>query len=143
MPPRTEPPAPSGQAAPAAPPQPRKSFPERLEDIARATAMAGEVARAAGNADPSGVNEAMLRLAQERLFAILVDVDPAQNPWDVLPKITRAVTDLSRTDVMQRKIREDMKSKMMARVDMAEKRAGADKKLKRALRQVREDIYGL
>jgi len=116
---------------------------ERLEDIARATAMALQITKSMGEGDAAEMNEAMLRLAQERLFAILVDEDPEQNPWDIMPKITKAVTDLSKTAVMQVKMREDMKAKMVAKVDAMASGAGNDKKIRRALKQVREEIYGL
>jgi len=116
---------------------------ERLQDIARATTMAMQVTKAMGEGDAAEMNEAMLRLAQERLFAILVDEKPDQSPWEIMPKITRAVTELSKTAVMQAKMREDMKAKMLARVDAMSRGAGNDKKIKKALQKVREEIYGL
>ncbi|MDH5477905.1 MAG: DUF3486 family protein [Nitrospinota bacterium] len=125
------------------PPPSSKTFMERLQDIARATTMAMQVTKAMGEGDAAEMNEAMLRLAQERLFAILVDEKPDQSPWEIMPKITRAVTELSKTAVMQAKMREDMKAKMLARVDAMSRGAGNDKKIKKALQKVREEIYGL
>jgi len=122
---------------------PRKTFAERQEDIARATAMAVQITRSMGDGDAAEMNEAMLRLAQERLFVILVDEAPEKDPWDIMPKITKAVTDLSKTAVMQAKMRDDMKAKMAARVDAMAKSAGNDRKIQRALKKVREEIYGL
>jgi len=129
--------------SPGAPPPPeRKTFEDRLLDIARATAMAGEVAKSAGE-DPTGLNEAALRLAQEKLFTILVEADPGQDPWETLPKITRAVADLSRTAFIQMKMKDEIKKKLAAKVDSIEQGAKGGPKLKEALEQVRKVIYGL
>lgn len=113
-----------------------------MQDIARATQMAAEVAKSAGD-DPAGLNEAALRLAQEKLFTILVEADPSQDPWETLPKITRAVADLSRAAVTQKKMKDEIKAKLAAKVDAIEAGSGAGANLKDALAKVRTAIYGL
>ena len=120
----------------------RKEFPEILKDLARATGLAEEVAKSAGG-DPAGMNEAVLRLAQEKLFTILVEADPAENPWDTLPKITRAIADLTRASDIQAKMKREIKAKLSAKVDDIEKNPEGPRSMKNTLKRIREEIYGL
>jgi len=115
-------------------------FSERLQRLGEATQMAKAISQAAGD-DEGALNEAVLRLAQEHVFQLLLDMEQGGDEVrKYIPKLTRAVADMSRASVQQNKFRDQIKEKLSAALDEAE-RADADPRA--VLKKIREEIYGL
>lgn len=78
-------------------------FEERLARLK----MTAEQARAVVDASPDdegAINEALIRLTQDKLMDLLVDVDLAGKKESVsLPKLTKAIADLARASVGQKR----------------------------------------
>ncbi len=108
--------------------------------------MASEQARVIVGASPDdegAVSEALMRLVQEKLFSLLVESD---NEDINLPKIARAVADLGRTTISQKKWQADVRDKVAAKFRDMEAQAQTGKKAGfdiETLRRVREEIYGI
>jgi len=114
-------------------------FSERLTRLQEATQMAKAVAEAAGD-DEGALNEATLRLAQEHVFQLLLDMEQGgEETRKYIPKLTRAVADMSRASVQQNKFRDEVKRRLSEVLDHAE--SATDPAA--ALRMIREEIYGL
>ena len=115
-------------------------FSERLNRLSQATQMAKAVAETVGD-DKGALNEALLRLGQEHLFQLLLDLEQGgEETQKLIPKLSRSIADMSRAAVQQGKYREELKAKLADTLAEAEK-PGADPTA--ALRKIREEIYGL
>ncbi len=79
-----------------------KSFKDRLERVRLITEQARAVVAESPD-DEGAVNEALMRLVQERLFDVMVDAQ-----FDVesmsLDKVARAIADLGRASISQKKL---------------------------------------
>lgn len=82
-----------------------KGFKDRLERIRVITEQARAVVAESPD-DEGTVNEALMRIVQERLFGLMVDseLDP-----DSLPKMARAIADVARASVSQKKMVADIR----------------------------------
>jgi len=67
------------------------------------------------------MGDALLRLVQQKMFDVLVE---CENPIDQdnLPKIARAVADLGRTTISQKRWREEMRDRLTAQKSAAAKK---------------------
>jgi hypothetical protein len=108
-----------------------KNSSNKLEERLAAIRLATDQARAvvgASNDDDVDMNEALLRLVQQHLFTVLVEVNGvALNPENI-PALSRSVATLARAWILQRKYAEDLRSRI------AEKLAAANR--------VREEAEG-
>lgn len=111
--------------------------------------IASEQARAICAASPDdegSVSEALMRLVQEKLFQVMLDfqVDP-DKPMNIA-SAAKAVAELSRATVTQKKWRAETQEKLDAKLAAMEKTASSGAKAGydlETLRRVREEIYGI
>ncbi len=93
-------------------------FERRIKTVAMATSQAHALAEASPDRE-GAMTEALVRLVQEKMFAVLVEsegkIDDGQ-----LPRIARAIADLGRATISQKKWAEDMR----VRLDNEKRRAG-------------------
>ncbi|MEX3628758.1 MAG: DUF3486 family protein [Burkholderia sp.] len=89
-----------------------RSFEDRLKSLKLVTEQARAVVAAAPD-DDGAVNDALVRLTQEKLFGILreLEVDPENVD---LPKMARAVADLGKASVMQKRWQAEARKQALA-----------------------------
>ncbi len=110
-----------------------------LDRIALSTKMAEAIANACP--DESGnVNEAILRLAQERLFQKLMELEQDEVSAKDLASISNAIAQIVRASTGVKKYREEVRSKLEAKFAEIAPRTGIDQE---TLRVIREEIYGI
>lgn len=115
-----------------------QGFEERLRTLKLVSEQARAVVAASPD-DEGAVSEALMRLTQEKLFSVMIDlqVDP-DKPMN-LASAAKAVAELSRATVTQRKWLAEKRS----RFERIDREVGAGKLTPaEALRRVREDLYG-
>lgn len=119
------------------------AYGQEFEDRLSAARLSTEQARAVVAASPdedNSVNDALIRLVQERLFTLLVDANAAKID---LPKMARAVADLGRTSISQRKYMAEVKAKVeeaAAAVDKIARKGGLTAE---TADQIRAQILGI
>lgn len=80
-----------------------KEFKERLEFLKNATEQARAIAIEAGD-DDNSLGDALTRLVQHKIFQLLVDIDEAtEMDIDTLEKLSRAVSNLNKTAIVQKR----------------------------------------
>lgn len=121
-----------------------QDFEARLGSLRKVTEQARAIV--AENPDDDGaVNDALIRLVQEKLFSVLVDmeVDPATVKLNQLGKV---IADLARASISQKRLATEIR-KQAADDAMAALENGLAKTNQRldpeVLRRVREDVYGI
>lgn len=124
-----------------------QDFERRLQTLKMATEQARAVVASSPD-DEGAMGEALTRLVQEKLFGVLIDleIDPKSQPN--LATVARAVADLSRTSIGQKRwqieIREqaakEAKAEAMAAVDSVKKSAGLSEE---AVAMIRAQILGV
>jgi hypothetical protein len=95
-----------------------------LDAVRVATAQARAVVAAAGD-DDLKMNEALLRLVQQHLFNVLVALDPADPRGANLAAIARSVAEMGRASIVQRKLVEETRARMAAKIGAAEREIDA------------------
>lgn len=101
----------------------RTRFERRLDEIRQVTKEAREVVSAFGEGDAE-LNEALLRLVQQRLFEILRVAGRDDVKRLNLGALARAVAEMSRASVLQERWLFDVRSKLKARVNAAGAQVG-------------------
>lgn len=86
-----------------------QSFQERLEAVRLVTEQARAVVEHAPD-EEGAVNDALMRIVQEKLFTILVDTEL---DTDNLPKLARAIADLGRAAVNQKKMAAEVRKQVL------------------------------
>lgn len=115
-----------------------------FEDKLAALKMASEQAKAVVQAAPDdegAVNEALMRLVQEHLFKLLMATN-AEKPID-LPKVAKAVAELGRASVVQKKWHAEFREKAeaaAARVEKIAKKGGLNAT---TVDEIRREILGM
>jgi len=121
---------------------------EQFEQRIRSLKLVTEQARAIVAESPdheNAVGDALARLVQEKLFAVLMDlqVDPEQID---IHKIGRLIADLGRATISQKKwaaeARQAAIAEVKSKIDGLE-RSGTRTLDKETLRAIREEVYGL
>lgn len=97
-----------------------QKFEERLSSLKLATDQAKAIATASED-DEGAMNEALIRLVQERLFTILVETEQ-ETPN--LAKIARASADLVRSSITQKKFAEQVRAQLTQKADEFASRNG-------------------
>lgn len=123
---------------------------QQFEDRIKALRLATEQAKAVVEASPDDTNamsEALARLVQEKLFTVLMElkVDPEEIN---ITKVTRAIADLTRASISQKKwaieARARMDEKLKALETEARKKTGEQQTIALdMLQRIREDAYGI
>lgn len=123
------------------------TFQRRCELIQQVTRQAEAIVAASGSDDANVVNDALIRLVQERVFALLMDLEEAEEEISpaAIAKLTSAVANLSRASVQQKEWQAKLKDKIEATLkgleqESAGKTGGVDAG---TLKRVREEVYGL
>lgn len=119
-----------------------QAFEERLKTIRLVTEQARAVVQAAPDED-GAVNDALVRLTQEKMFAILMEM--SVNPQEVdLPKMARAVAELGKAAVAQK--RWQAEARKQALHDAAQEAAHAARSVgltDDAVAQIQQRILGV
>jgi hypothetical protein len=92
----------------------------RLETVKMATEQARAVVNMTGE-DDATLNEALLRLVQQHLFAVLVELTPEATRAN-LSALTRCVGEMSRASILQKKFAEETRAKIEAKLAGAAQR---------------------
>lgn len=96
----------------------------RLEAVRLATAQARAVVEAAAD-DNVDINEALLRLVQQHLFTVLVELQGVDFNRANLPALARSVSALARASVLQKKCTDEIRARVAQKV--ADARHALDK----------------
>lgn len=124
-----------------------QEFQGKLASLKLATEQVRAIVQAVPD-DEGAFNEAVMRLAQERLFSYLVEADIEvrdDKKIALLAKAVHAIADLGRASVRQKEWGVAMRDKLDQKLAALERAAESkDGKLdKETLRRVREEIYGI
>lgn len=90
---------------------------QRLEAVRLATAQARAVVEATGD-DDMKLNEGLLRLVQQHLFAVLMEINPDPKQQN-LTTIARSVAEMGRASIIQKKYAEELRNTVKARLTVA------------------------
>ncbi len=115
------------------------AFEQKLATLKLASEQAKAVVKATGD-DEGAVSEALMLMVQEHLFNLLNSSD--RDAID-LPKVARAVADLGRTTVTQKKWQADVRAKAAAAADAAEKIAKKGGLSASSVAEIRRSILGI
>jgi len=103
--------------------------PELKEWLDAELKVSTEQARAVVQASPDdegAMNEALIRLTQDKLFGLLVELDV--DPESVnITKVTKSIADLARASVTQKRWQMDVRAKVAAQLAQVEAQAKAMK----------------
>lgn len=98
-------------------------FEMRMAQLKVSTDQARAVVAASPD-DEGAMNEALIRLTQDKLFGVLVelDVDPESLS---LPKLTKSIADLARSSISQKRWQTEVRTKATERMKAVEQEAKA------------------
>ncbi|MCE2691645.1 MAG: DUF3486 family protein [Rubrivivax sp.] len=100
-------------------------FEARLAQLKVSTEQARAVVQASPD-DEGAMNEALIRLTQDKLFGLLVELDV--DPESVnITKVTKSIADLARASVTQKRWQMDVRAKVAAQLAQVEAQAKAMK----------------
>lgn len=91
----------------------------RLEAVRMATAQARAVVEASPE-DDLMMTEALMRLVQQHLFSMLVELNPHEPKRANLTVLARGVAEMGRAMISQKKFAEEMRTRLAARIKVAE-----------------------
>lgn len=118
-----------------------QKFQRRVEEIKTATEMAKVIVETNPDSDNSQ-NEALIRLTQEKLMSMLVELD-AESDAGKLVKVTRAIADLARASVNQKRFREEVEHRAKTAAEKAEKIARRGGLTEKSVEAIRREILGI
>ena len=118
------------------------AFEQKLATLKMASEQARAIVTAAPD-DEGAVSEALMRLVQEKLFQVMLDfqVDP-DKPMNIA-SAAKAVAELSRATVTQKKWQEEVRAKASAAADAAEKIAKKGGLSAASVDEIRRSILGI
>lgn len=123
---------------------------ERFEERVRAVKIATEQSRALVEASPDGagaMNEALMRLAQEKMFTLLVDLQVDPDDIDVA-KLFKVIAEMSKSVVNQKRYaaeeaeraREQLRAEQHEALKSMQRKSGMSAE---TAEQIRRDILGI
>ena len=118
---------------------------QSYEDKLGRLKLAGEQARAivaAAPDDEGAMNEALMRLIQEKLFGILMDMNVDVKRINI-SSLAKSVAELARASVTQKKYAETVREKAKAAVASIERIAKKGGLSKGAVAEIRREILGI
>lgn len=118
-----------------------QKFEKRVADVKVATEMASAIVEASPDEDNSQ-NEALIRLVQQRLMHALVELENVEDP-NALVKVTRAIADIARASVNQKRFREEVAEKTKSAAERAEKIARRGGLSEASVQAIRREILGI
>lgn len=114
------------------------TFRERLDAVKMITEQARAVVNEAPD-DEGAVNEALMRLVQEKLFSVVVDAE-LDTKGLKLDKIAKAIADLGRASVTQKRLAAEARKQMLVeqeqRLDELRGSDGMSEELENRIRQI-------
>ncbi len=121
-----------------------QAFEKRLSALKMATEQARAIVDSAPD-DEGKFSEALMRLAQEKLFGVLMEFDPDPSKPMNLGALARAAAELGRATVTQKKWAQEVKAKMDEAFKTLETEGKSGKRTldPETLRIVRQEIYGI
>lgn len=119
-------------------------FEARLGALKVATEQAKAIAEAVGD-DQNMLGEALVALCQQKAFDVLVNFEAEEVENLSLPQLSRAISDLNRAAVQQKKFVQEARERLDAKFAELEKQSeGAKRTLDpETLKRIREEIYGV
>lgn len=115
-----------------------QNFEERLSALKLASEQARAVVAAAPD-EEGAVNEALMRLVQEHLFKLLMSEEGKID----LPKVAKAVAELGRASVVQKKWQAEARAKAEAAANQVEKIAKKGGLDAATVAEIRREILGV
>lgn len=115
-----------------------QNFEERLSALKMASEQARAVVAAAPD-EEGAVNEALMRLVQEHLFKLLM----SEGGQIDLPKVAKAVAELGRASVVQKKWQAEVRTKAEAAASQVEKIAKKGGLDADTVAEIRREILGV
>ncbi len=118
-----------------------QDFEDRLKTLKMVTEQARAVVQAAPDED-GAVNDALVRLTQEKLFGVLMEIDVDPETVD-LAKLAKAVDELGKASVMQKLWLSEVRAKAeaaAANVETIAKKGGLSSA---SVEQLRREILGI
>lgn len=119
-----------------------QTFEERLHLVRVSSEQARAVVEAAPDLE-GAMSDALIRLVQDRLFTVLVEINQDPKTIKDLPKIARAVADLSRSTVNLRKYQTEVRKRAddaAKAVEAIGKTGGITPEL---IARIQQEIYGI
>ena len=123
-------------------------FEERIANLKRSTEMAKALVDASPDTD-GAMQESLVRMASEKIFqlfqAVGDDGSPTELDPDSLAKMTKAIADLTRASVTQKKFAAEVRSaiKKAATPEKDVAQMTPEQAYQAAIKRVREEVYGL
>ena len=117
-------------------------FEQRIDALKIATEQAKAITAASPD-DEGAMNDALQRLVQEKLFSVLLDLDVEQVESVKLPQLARAIADLGRASVNQKKWQAEVAQKSKAAADKAAAIAQKGGLSAEAAEEIKKDILGI
>lgn len=118
-----------------------QDFEERLKTLKMVTEQARAVVQAAPDED-GAVNDALVRLTQEKLFSVLMEIEVDPENVD-LAKLARAVAELGKASVLQKRWLSEVRAKAEAAAANVEKIAKKGGLSSASVEQLRREILGI
>ena len=118
-----------------------QDFEDRLKTLKMVTEQARAVVQAAPDED-GAVNDALVRLTQEKLFGVLMEIEVDQETVD-LAKLAKAVAELGKASVMQKRWLSEVRAKAEAAAANVEKIAKKGGLSSASVEQLRREILGI
>jgi len=118
-----------------------KGFEDRLEALRIATAQAKEIVAATGD-DEGALGDALTSLIQEKAFQVLTEMDMDEQEVN-FTTLMRAVADVQRSSVQQKKFMADMRQRAQEAADKAEEVAREEGLSDEAFETIRAQILGI
>ena len=118
-----------------------QDFEERLKTLKMVTEQARAVVQAAPDED-GAVNDALVRLTQEKLFGVLMEIEVDPETVD-LAKLAKAVAELGKASVMQKRWFSEVRAKAEAAAANVEKIAKKGGLSSASVEQLRREILGI
>lgn len=120
-------------------------FGSRFEDRVRALKASTEQARAIVEASPDddgSMNEALLRLTQQKAFDLLIDLDIDPDTIE-FPKLVRAISDMNRSSVTLKKYQTEVRERVAAAAKAVDGVAKSRGMSADAVEEIRRQILGI
>lgn len=119
-----------------------QTFGDKLDTLKLVT----EQARAVVEASPDNegaVNDALVRLVQEKLFGVLIDLDPVTIKKEKLSYLAKAIADLGRASVQQKQWMTKFKDRAAQAAEQAASVARKGGLSEAAVEEIRAKILGV
>lgn len=116
-------------------------FEDRLSKLHLATGQAKAIVEASPD-DEGAMSEALMKLVQEKLFGVLIDLDVDQSKVSI-SGVAKAIADLGRATVTQKKFASDVRSRAREAAKTAERIASKGGLSKEGQAEIRAAILGI